>query len=120
MFGGVIRYFYPDLKQEELNKFGHLAVAFFFTVGTYWMLRLMKDVVLYKLAFPVQFGWPMGYGRDMVPYAKSASPFVVIAALAIYTKLIDMFERHQLFYLVCSFFSVLFAIIGSILLMRNI
>ena len=30
MFSGIIRYFYPDLKKEELNKFGHLAVAFFF------------------------------------------------------------------------------------------
>lgn len=120
MFSGIIRYFYPDLKKEELNKFGHLAIAFLFTVGTYWLLRLVKDVVLYKLAFPVQLGWPMGYGREMVPYAKTASPFVVVAALTVYTKLIDIFEKHQLFYVIGSFFAVIFSLIAGIILACDI
>lgn len=112
MFSGIIRYFYPDLKKEELNKFGHLAVAFFFTVGTYWLLRLVKDAVVYKLAFPTELGWQIGYGALVVKYLKTASPFMVAIALAIYTKLVDMYEKQQLFYIIGSFFSVIFAFIG--------
>lgn len=36
-----IRYFYPDLKQEEMKKFGLLASIFSLIIGTYWLLRLM-------------------------------------------------------------------------------
>jgi len=115
MFSGIIQYFYPDLKKEELNKFGHLAVAFLFTVGTYWLLRLVKDDVVYKIAFTPEFGWPIGYGATMVARLKTLSPFVVVGALTVYTKLIDLFEKHQLFYIIGSFFAAIFACIALIL-----
>lgn len=115
MFGSVIRYFY-DIKEEELNKFGHLAIAFLFTVGTYWLLRLVKDDVVYKLAFSEELGWQIGYGATMVARLKTVSPFVVAGALAVYTKLIDIFEKQQLFYVIGSTFASVFAVIAVILL----
>jgi hypothetical protein len=90
MFNGIIRYFYPDLQQEELNKFKHLALAFLFTPGAYWLLRLIKDDVIYQLAFSSDLGWPIGYGALMVAKLKTISPLVVLGALAAYTKLIDV------------------------------
>jgi ATP:ADP antiporter, AAA family len=115
MFSGIIRYFYPDLKKEELNKFGHLAVAFLFTAGTYWLLRLVKDDVIYKLAFSEELGWAIGYGATMVAKLKTASPLVVVGALTVYTKLIDIFEKQQLFYVIGSFFAAVFAFVALIL-----
>ena len=115
MFNGIVQYFYPDLKKEELNKFSHLAVAFFFTVGTYWLLRLVKDDVIYKIAFTPELGWPIGYGATMVAYLKTVSPFMVVGALTIYTRLIDVYEKQQLFYVIGSFFAVIFAFIGLVL-----
>lgn len=115
MFGGIVRYFYPDLKQEELNKFGHLAVAFFFTVGTYWLLRLVKDDVVYKIAFTPEFGWPIGYGASVVAYLKTVSPFVVVGALTVYTRLVDVYEKQELFYVIGSFFAAVFACIALVL-----
>ncbi|MFT6765238.1 MAG: AAA family ATP:ADP antiporter [Alteromonas naphthalenivorans] len=115
MFSGIIQYFYPDLKKEELNKFTHLAVAFLFTAGTYWLLRLVKDDVIYKIAFSEEFGWPIGYGATMVAKLKTISPFVVMGALAVYTKLIDMFEKQQLFYVIGTFFASVFAFVALML-----
>lgn len=117
MVGSIIQFFYPDIKKEEIKKFGLLALALFFVLGTYWILRLLKDVLIYELAFPESLGWPMGYGREFIPTIKLLSPFVVIAFVMIYTKLIDIFEKHKLFYVIISFyvaaFSVITAVIGA-------
>lgn len=115
MFGSIVRYFYPDLKKEEMNKFGHLAVAFFFTAGTYWLLRLIKDDVVYKIAFSEELGWGIGYGALMVSRLKTVSPWVVMGALAAYTKLIDIYERQQLFYIIGTIFASVFAFVALIL-----
>ena len=109
MFNGLIQYFYPDIQKDDLKKFKLLAVSFLFTIGTYWLLRLLKDVVVYKLAWPEALGWSAGYGREMIPALKTWSIVVVIAAVAVYTKLIDMFEKHKLFYIIISFYSLIFA-----------
>ena len=115
MFSGIIQYFYPDLKREELNKFGHLAVAFLFTAGTYWLLRLVKDDVIYKIAFSEELGWGIGYGAVMVSWLKTVSPWVVMGALGVYTRLIDVYEKQQLFYVIGSFFAMIFAFVALIL-----
>lgn len=115
MVGGLIRYFFPDIKKNELLKFGLLGAALFFILGTYWALRLLKDLMVYKLAFPTELGWGIGKGREMIPMIKTASPFVILCAIAIYTKLVDMFEKHKLFYIFCTFYASLFALIAGTL-----
>ena len=115
MITSVIQYFYPDLRKDEMRKFSLLALAFFFTIGSYWLLRLLKDLVIFKLAFPEALGWPMGYGKSMVPYIKGASPFVVAFMVVVYTKLIDMFEKHKLFYVIGTFYAILFAVMSAAL-----
>ncbi|NBQ17959.1 hypothetical protein EBU24_06615, partial [bacterium] len=50
---------------------------------------------------------------------KTWSIFVVIAAVAIYTKLVDMFEKHKLFYIIISFYIAIFGVIGSILFIAH-
>ena len=118
MITGMIHYFYPDLRKDEIRKFSLLALALFFIIGTYWLLRLLKDVVVFKIAFPVEL-WGLDYGRQMIPYLKTASPIVVFVAVAVYTKLVDMFEKHKLFYIFASFYATIFGLASIILFMQK-
>ena len=115
MFTQMVHYFYPDLKREEIKKFGLLALTFFFTIGAYWALRLLKDVIFFKYAFPSDLGWLPNQGALFQPQAKKWSIVVVIALVAVYTKLIDMFEKHKLFYILCTAYAILFTAITIVL-----
>lgn len=111
MISSLIRYFYPDIKKEEVLKFGLFAAVLFFILGSYWALRLLKDVLIFKLAFPVSLGWATGYGKDLVPYLKMATPWIVAAVvMLVYTPLLDRIEKHKLFYVFCSFYAFLFGL----------
>ena len=115
MITGVVQFFYPEIKREEVKKYCLLGLAFFFTIGAYWLLRLLKDAVLFKLAFPVSLGYSSDEGRLWYPFAKAISPWVVLGVVVIYTKLVDMFEKHKLFYIIASFYTLAFATIATIL-----
>ncbi len=110
MVSSLIRFFYPDIKKEEVLKFGLFAIALFFILGAYWSLRLLKDLLIYKLAFPTVFGWDADFGRRLIPTLKMITPFLVAGIVVLYTKLLDMFEKHKLFYIFCSFYSLLFGL----------
>lgn len=119
MLGGIVRFFYPSLQQDEVRKFSLYGLAAFFTLGTYWILRLLKDVLIYELAFPKELGWAVGYGREFIPGLKFISLGTILLSVFIYSKLVDMFEKHQLFYVIGSFYIVLFGLITTVLLVNN-
>lgn len=119
MLGGIVRFFYPSLQPQEVKKFSLYGLAAFFTLGTYWILRLVKDVLVYQLAFPTELGWPLGYGREFVPGLKLYSLGTVLLSVFIYSKLIDMFEKQQLFYVIGGFYIVLFGMFAGVLLVNN-
>lgn len=120
MFTNVIQYFYPDIKKSEIKKMSLLALAFMLTVGTYWLMRLLKDVVLYKLAFPISLGWSADTGRLWVPIIKTISPIWVFVLVLIYSKLVDIFEKQKLIYIIASFYMIMFSIITGILLLKSV
>lgn len=119
MVTGIVQFFYPDIKKDDIKKVGLLGIAFLFTVGSYWLLRLLKDIVLLKLAFPVSLGWSADQGRLMLPVAKMISPWVVLCAVMIYTKLVDMFEKHKLFYIIVSFYTIMFSLIAAVIFAQS-
>ncbi len=116
----VIRYFYPDLKQEEIRKFGILSVIFFLIIGTYWLLRLLKYTIFLKIAFPECHGWASEQGRLFQPTAKKLSPWIVLIMVLIYSKLVDKVKKHQLFYIICTFYAILFCGFAGILLLKDL
>ena len=118
MITSIVQYFYPDIKKEDVKKVSLLGLAFLFTIGSYWLLRLLKDAVLYKLAFPISLGYSADEGRLWVPFVKSVSPWLVFGVVIVYTKLIDMFEKYKLFYIIVSFYTLIFSAIGSVLFMQ--
>lgn len=119
MITQAAHYFFPDLKKEELRKFILLGTTGFFVVGTYWLLRLLKQTIFFKVAFPETLGWAARQGALFQPIAKGLSPFVVLAVVLIYSKLVDMFKKEQLFYIICSFYGILFGFFSIALFIKD-
>lgn len=119
MITGIVHYFYPDLKKEEVKRFGLLAGIFFFIIGAYWLLRLIKQTIFLTVAFPECLGWAPQQGCLFQPTAKFWSPFVVLIMVLIYSKLVDLVKKHQLFYIICSFYATLFAACAGFLFVRD-
>jgi len=46
------------------------------------------------------------------PYAKLLSLFVMVFVVIGYSKLVDMFEKHKLFYILCTLFAGIFFFLG--------
>ncbi len=72
---------------DEVKKFGFLAAIFGLIIGTYWTMRPLKDGIFNAII-----------GMDYQPWAKILSVVVVFPLVLIYSKLIDSFPRHKVFY----------------------
>ena len=82
---------------EELKKFGFLASIFGLIIGTYWTLRPLKDGLFNALIGT----------KDYQPTAKILSLFIVFPLVIIYSKLIDTFPRHKVFYVLIGIYAAL-------------
>lgn len=105
MIGRIVRSWWGDFSKEELEKFALLATIFGLIIGVYWYLRPLKDAIFMSVV-----------GKDYIPYAKYLSLIVVFPLVIIYSKLVDMFPRHRLFYAICTIYSIIglgFALIMS-------
>jgi len=105
----VCKYLYGDLSVVELKKFLILAVLFLNLIGSYWLLRPLKDGVFFTTV-----------GLQYLPYAKMSSFIVIIPLILIYSKLVDMYPRHVLMYIICGGYGILFAIISVCLKLPQI
>jgi len=87
--------FWGEMSKEELKRFGILSATYFFLIGAYWLIRVMKDPIFEVLV-----------GYKYQPFAKMVSLVVVIFAVLFYNKLIDLLKRDTLFYCVAAFFGL--------------
>jgi len=97
MVSSVARFLWGDVSREEFKKFGLLSGVFFFIIGTYWLMRSLKDAIFLNTVGPLY-----------LPYAKIVSVIALILVLMVYAKLVDWLEKHRLVYLLCTIYSVLF------------
>lgn len=119
MISKIIAKLYPDIHHDEIKKVSLLAVAFLFTIGTYWLMRLLKDLVLYKLAFPVDLGWSADAGRLWIPTVKTLSPLFVLILVLLYGRLVDIFEKHKLMYVIGSCYMIIFSYMTVLLFLKH-
>src|SRR3990167_9097269 len=119
MITKAIHFFYPKLNSKDIKKFSLLSITLSFIVGSYWTLRLLKDVVVFKIAFPEELGWAANYGAHLQPILKFWSPFFLVVVILIYSKLVDLVQKHKLFYIICGFYGVAFSIIGIIFALKT-
>ena len=106
---GPCRYLYGDLSPFELKKFSILAFMFTNLIGSYWLMRPLKDGVFYTLV-----------GLEYLPYAKMLSFLIIIPLILIYSKLVDLYSRHILIYIICGAYGILFAISSFLLRLPDI
>lgn len=83
----------------EVRKFIMLAANFCVIIGTYWTLRPIKDSIFNAIV-----------GIDWQPRAKMISLVVIIPLVILYSKLIDSFPRHRVFYALLGIYAV-FAVV---------
>jgi ATP:ADP antiporter, AAA family len=81
---------------EELKKFGILALIFCGIIAIYWALRPMKDSIFNAMI-----------GMEWQPYAKGLSLFIIFPIVILYSKLVDMFPRHKVFYFLTGLYGAI-------------
>lgn len=96
--------FISDLTTEEYKKFGFLSVILSLIVGIYWLLRPIKDALFTNMV-----------GASFLPYAKIVSAIFLIPIILLYSKLVDAFEKRQLFYIIIPFYGCFFLCIAFFL-----
>jgi ATP:ADP antiporter, AAA family len=93
-----------DLSADEFRRFGMLSFTLLFIIGTYWLMRPLKDGIFISMV-----------GKTYLPYAKMLSFCFILPIVLIYAKLVDLFAKQKLFYILCSAYSLLFLIITYLL-----
>jgi len=88
---------WKDLSIEDFKKFGMLSLTLLFIVGIYWLMKPLKESIFVKVV-----------GRFYLPYVKIASFGFIIPLVLGYSKLVDMFEKQKLFYVICACYSIIF------------
>ena len=129
-FDSLSRKVTNDLGGDDFVRVAWLSVTLFFVVGGYWLLRSLKDPIMAAID-----------GVEYIPQAKIASLFVVFALVIVCkslvlskitvvcsvltclfspnppdNKLLDMFPKHQLFYMMGGAYGVLFTAMGFALM----
>jgi len=93
-----------SFNQDEAKKFAYLAATFLFLIGVYWLLRSVKDSILASTV-----------GIKYQPLAKILSLCFLVPLILGYSKLVDIFKKHSLFYYIGGFYAILFFTIGYLL-----
>lgn len=104
MFSKLRQALWGDLTTEEFKRFGMLSLTFLFIIGTYWLMRPLKDALFMKIV-----------GKLYIPYAKMVSFACIIPLILFYSKLVDWFEKHKLFYVICSIYAIVFLVVAYFL-----
>ncbi len=101
----IVKTLWGDVSREEFEKFGVLSLALLFIIGTYWIVRPIKDVLFLTLV-----------GKALLPYAKIVSLTALVMFLILYGKLVDWLEKHHLVYFLNVITALFFAGLAIIIL----
>jgi len=100
----LFHFLYGPLSTSEILRALRLSVPLFFLIGSYWLLRSLKDPVITAIC-----------GVQVIPRAKMLSVIVVLCVVTIYNYLLDRVPRHLLFYYFGVFYFFLFSGIAWLL-----
>lgn len=91
-------HYFLDVDRREVMKVLLLSIIFFLVIGAYTVTRELKDAV---------FSTIVGPDRKFFAYAKIFSMFVLVPAIFLHSRLVDIFRRHQLLYMYSSAYALL-------------
>lgn len=101
MVSAIAKTLWGSLTWREYKKYGLLSAVFFFIIGSYWMLKTMKNGIFMKTV-----------GSDWLPAAKATSVVFMILLVMFYAKLIDILEKHTLVYVFTISYGLIFLAIA--------
>jgi AAA family ATP:ADP antiporter len=101
MISRIASTLWGDISKEELKRFAFLGATLFLIVGPYWILRLVKETILEGTV-----------SYDMQPWAKMLSVIVLLVPMFAYQKLINIFKRHTLLYIIGGIYAMAFLCIA--------
>lgn len=104
MISKVIRFFWPTLTDEEIKKYGLLALSFLCTIGAYCLMKPIKDGIFFSTI-----------GGQYQPIAKMLSVVSITVLVFIYTRLVDVFEKQNLFYIIGIFYTIIFTMVAYLI-----
>jgi len=100
----ILRMLPINITKAEAKRFGFLSVILTFIVGTYWLLRPLKDAIFVSHV-----------GAEYLPYAKIASVLFLVLIILLYSKLVDFCQPQQLFYVVTPCYGIFFLFLAYVL-----
>ncbi len=92
----IVKALWGDLKGKELLKFVLLAIGFFFLIGSYWPLKTLKDSIFINMVGPLY-----------LPHAKLASLGLFFPLVLMYSKLVDIFSKEKMIYILIGFYGLI-------------
>jgi ATP:ADP antiporter, AAA family len=92
----IIHALWGDMSRDEAKKFGILSVTLMLILGNYWLVRVLKNAIFDMF---VDF-------QIYQPWAKLTSLVAMVVFVLIYSKLVDMFSKEKLFYILGTFFGL--------------
>jgi AAA family ATP:ADP antiporter len=105
------KWFGPFTK-DELKRYVFLGIIFALIIGTYWVLRPLKDSIFGSIV--------VGENRSLLAWAKIVSLILLFPVVAIYSKLLHKFPRHHMIYFLMSVYAVLLLVWGIVFALPNI
>jgi AAA family ATP:ADP antiporter len=102
---GIFRSLLWPIHRHELRKVLPMLFVFFLVCFNYSVLRNIKDSLVVTAS-----------GAEVIPYIKlwAILPMAIVSTY-IFTKLSNRFSQEKMFYIIISFFLVVFALFGFIL-----
>lgn len=97
----TFRKMYGEIEGIELRKFMILAFSFGLLICAYWSMRTVRDGFFNHVV-----------GIDYLPRVKILSVFVFSAIMMIFSKVVDRFKKHHLFFVVCACYSIIFVAVS--------
>ncbi len=91
----VLKPMFGDFETEELKKFILLGLIFGLIIGIYWTLRPLKDALFQEIV-----------GGEWQPRAKWLSLVAILPLVVIYSKLVEMLSRQNLFYVMSAAYGI--------------
>lgn len=90
------------IQKDERVKVFLLSLAFFCIIGTYTVVRTLKDSLFINIVG----------GRESLAIAKLWSVILLVPAILLFSKLVDSMRRAQLLILYCIIYGVVGLVIG--------
>jgi ATP:ADP antiporter, AAA family len=97
LISSLLKKWFGPFTKDELKKYLFLGLILAVVIGTYWTMRPLKDAI---------FGSVVGKGKWLA-WAKIVSMLTLFPVVVFYGKMVDRFQRHRLFYFLCTLYGVL-------------